>query len=72
MTFGTNRFTGTKLKLNREIELQGTPYLAVMLQLTVSYDAMTAQVWEEEPLFLEEQTDLWELMLLTTASEAVG
>lgn len=72
MTLGTNRFTGTKLKLNREIELQGTPYLAVMLQLTVSYDAMTAQVWEEEPLFLEEQTDLWELMLLTTASEAVG
>lgn len=72
MTLGTNRFTGTKLRLNRAIELHGTPYAAVMLQLTVSYDATTAQVWEEEPLFLEEQTNLWELMLLTTANEAVG
>ena len=72
MTLGTNRFTGDKEKLNREIDLQGTPYAAVMLQLTVSYDGATAQAWQEDPLFLEEQTELWEMMLLTTANEAVG
>ena len=71
-TLGTNRFTGTKAKLNRAVSLGRTPYAAVMLQLTVSYDEATSQYHWEDPLYLEEQHRLWEMMHLTTASEAVG
>ena len=71
-TLGDNRFTGTKAKLNRAIDLHGTPYVAVMVQLTVSYDAATAAPWQEDRWFLQEQRDLWDMMLLTTANEAVG
>lgn len=71
-TLGASRFTGTKTKLNRDVDLNGTPYAAVMVQLTVSYDAATAQVWQEEPYYLQMQRELWEMMRLTTASEAVG
>lgn len=71
-TLGTNRFTGAKAKLNRSIDLNGTPYAAILVQLTVSYDAATAQPFQEDPWFSQEQHDLWEMMLLTTASEAVG
>lgn len=71
-TLGTNRFTGVKTKLNRAVDLQGTPYAAVLVQLTVSYDAATAEFCHEDPLYLQEQQDLWELMQLTTANEAVG
>lgn len=71
-TLGTNHFTGTKTKLNRDVDLNGTPYAAVMLQLTVSYDAAAAQPLQEDELYLDMQTELWELMQLTTANEAVG
>jgi len=72
LTLGTNHFTGVKTKLNRSIDLHSTPYAAVMVQLTVSYDAATAQAWQEDDVWLEMQAELWELMQLTTASEAVG
>lgn len=72
VTLGSSRFTGTKTKLNRSVSLGRTPYAAVMLQLTVSYDEATGQYLQEDPLYLEEQHRLWEMMLLTTASEAVG
>lgn len=71
-TLGANRFTGVKTKLNRAADLDGTPYAAILVQLTVSYDAATAQPFREDPWFSQEQQDLWEMMLLTTASEAVG
>lgn len=72
MTLGSNRFTGVKTKLNREVPLGGTPYAAVMLQLTVSYDGAAAQPLQPDPRFLEEQAWLWDMMLLTTDTEAVG
>lgn len=71
-TLGANRFTGVKTKLNSAVDLCGTPYAAILVQLTVSYDAATAQPFQEDPWFSQEQYDLWELMQLTTASEAVG
>lgn len=72
LSFGSTRFTGEKAKLNRDIDLRGTPYAAVLLQLTVSYDEATAQPIIEDELYLEMQLELWEMMLLTTASEALG
>ncbi len=69
---GTNRFTGIKTKLNRSVSLGGTPYAAVLVQLTVSYDAATVQAWQPDPWYLQEQTQLWQLMQMTTANEALG
>ncbi len=71
-TLGSNHFSGTKTKLNRSVALRGTPYAAVLVQLTVVYDAGTVQVYLPDPRYLEMQEDLWELMVLTTANEAVG
>ena len=72
MTLGSNHFTGVKTKLNRDVDLNGTPYVAVMVQLTVSYDGETVQALYPDSYFLEEQEALWEMMQLTTAAEAVG
>ena len=72
MTLGSNRFTGTKTKLNRAVALGGTPYAAVMVQLTVSYDGATAMPLQPDRWFLEEQAWLWDMMRLTTNGEAVG
>lgn len=74
-TLGTSRFTGMKTKLNREIDLGRTPYAAVMVQLTVTYDPATALAWKmtrEEEKAYEELLEDWELMQLMTANEAVG
>lgn len=74
-TLGSSRFAGVKTKLDREIDLGDTPYAAVMVQLSVTYDPTTAQAWEmgkaEEEAY-EELLEDWELMQLTTANEAVG
>lgn len=74
-TFGANRFTGTKTRLDREIRLGNAPYAAVMVQLTVTYDPEGAQVFrmgeEEQEAYLELQED-WLLMQMMTANEAVG
>ena len=74
-TLGTNRFTGIKSRIGRAVNLGDTPYAAVMVQLTVTYDPATAQAFEisgAEADALEEQQHAWELMQLTTANEAVG
>lgn len=74
-TLGESRFTGIKSKLAREIDLGDTPYAAVMVQLTITYDPATAQAFEigeAEEEALEELQNAWELMQLTTANEAVG
>ena len=74
-TLGMKRFTGTKTRLEREICLGDTPYAAVMVQLTVTYDPATAQVYEPgeaELEALEQLMETWQLMQLMTANEAVG
>ena len=74
-SLGSSHFSGVKTKLDREIPLGDTPYAAVMVQLTVTYDPAGAQAFhmdaEDEAnytLLLEN----WTLMQLTTANEAVG
>lgn len=74
-TLGSSRFTGVKGKLDCSIDLQGAPYAAVIVQLTVTYDPATAQAWDMGPAeesLLETCLDSWQLMQLTTANEAVG
>ena len=74
-TFGASRFTGTKTKLNREISLGNAPYVAVMVQLTVTYDtegAQTIHMGLEEQEAYEQLQENWRLMQLMTANEAVG
>lgn len=74
-TLGSSRFTGTKTRLDRSIDLHGAPYAAVMVQLTITYDPATAQAWDMGPAeeaLLETILDNWQLMQLTTANEAVG
>ena len=74
-SLGTSRFTGTKTRLNKEINLTRTPYAAIMVQLTVTCDAAQAPSWRmgrEEKLAYETMLDSWQLMQMTTANEAVG
>lgn len=67
---GTRRFSGPSGRLGEAISLQGTPYAAVLVQLTVSFDP--AGVPGSPDTTLEGQDDLWQMMQNTTASEAVG
>ncbi len=74
-TFGAKRFTGTKARLDRPIDLGDSPYAAVMVQLTVTYDPDTAQplrMTEEMEEAYERLQTTWQLMQLLTANEAVG
>ena len=74
-TLGDKHFAGTKTRLQREINLGDSPYAAVMVHLTVTYDPATALAYapgEEEAEALEQMMESWQLMQLTTANEAVG
>ena len=74
-TLGSSRFSGVKTKLDRAIRLGGTPYAAVMVQLTVTYDPAGAQPFcmgDAEQDAYEELCEDWQLMQLMTANEAVG
>lgn len=74
-TLGTNRFPGTKTKLGREIPLGDTPYVAVMVQMTVTYDPAGAQPFrmgEREREAWIRLVEDWSLMQMMTANEAVG
>ncbi len=74
-TLGASRFTGRKARVDRAVDLKGAPYAAVMVQLTVSYDPVTAQAWQPDSadeLLLEELRENWRLMQIVTANEAVG
>ena len=74
-TLGSSRFTGSKTRLVRAIDLGSTPYAAVMVQLTVTYDPAGAQSFsmgrEEQEAYVE-LLENWQLMQMTTANEAVG
>lgn len=72
MTLGSSRFTGEKLKRSYAVDMTGTPYAAVMVQLTVSYDADTALPHTPDETLREAQEALWLMMLNSTANEAVG
>ena len=74
-TLGSNRFAGIKTRLNRAIDLGDAPYAAVMVQLTVTYDPESAEMYQMSPAeqadYLELQEN-WQLMQMVTANEAVG
>ena len=74
-TLGSNRFAGIKTRLNRSIDLGDAPYAAVMVQLTVTYDPESAEMYQMTPAeqsdYLELQEN-WQLMQMVTANEAVG
>ena len=44
----------------------------VLISSSAVYPETLSQPFREDPWFSQEQQDLWEMMLLTTASEAVG
>ncbi len=67
---GTRRFSGPSGRLGEAISLEGTPYAAVLVQLTVSFDP--AGLPGSPQTTLDGQSELWQLMQSTTASEAVG
>ena len=70
---GKKNFPGATAKLDEAVDLWGTPYAAVYVNLTVSFDP--AGVADMQPLDkaeTEEQQRLWEMMLTETANEAVG
>lgn len=74
-TLGSNRFAGTKTRLNRAIPLGNAPYAAVMVQMTVTYDpagAQTYQMGSAEQEAYQEMKENWQLMQMLTANEAVG
>ncbi len=74
-SLGESRFTGIKTRLDRTVDLGDSPYAAVMVQLTVTYDPDKASPFrlDEEALeALEELQENWILMQMTTADEAVG
>ncbi len=74
-SLGSSRFPGVKTKLDREIRLGGSPYAAVMVQLTVTYDPANARPFRmgeaEQEAWLQLVED-WSLMQMMTANEAVG
>ena len=74
-TLGSNRFAGIKTRLNRSIDLGDAPYAAVMVQLTVTYDPESAEIYQMTPAEQEDYLELqenWQLMQMVTANEAVG
>lgn len=68
---GKKTFPGVTAELDEEIDLLGTPYAAVYVNLTVSFDPTDVPESPEETQ-LEEQEELWEMMQLETANEAIG
>lgn len=69
-TLGRKSFAGQTAQLEQPIDLESTPYAAVYLSLTVSFDP--ASLPESPEIELEGQRDLWQLMQMETANEAVG
>lgn len=67
---GRKSFSGPTGKLDRAIDLMGAPYVAVYVNLTVSFDP--TGVPGSPSITLGGQDDLWHQMQTTTANEAVG
>lgn len=69
-TLGRKGFMGQTAQLEQAIDLESTPYAAVYLSLTVSFDPTSLPESSESEL--EGQRGLWQLMQTETANEAVG
>lgn len=69
-SLGTRDFSGAKGNLNSPISLGGSPYVAVYVNLTVSFDA--SGVPGSPETLLDGQEELWLMMQQVTANEAVG
>lgn len=69
-TLGRKNFTGQTAQLDQPVDLQNTPYAAVYLSLTVSFDP--AGLPGSPEIELDGQYDLWQIMQMETANEAVG
>ena len=69
-TLGNRRFSGLSGRLGESIDLGGTPYAAVLVQLTVSFDP--SGVPGSPDTLQSGQEQLWMLMQQGTANEAVG
>lgn len=67
---GKKNFPGASVKLDKAVDLQGTPYAAVYVNLTVSFDPAGLSASPETEL--EGQAGLWQLMQTETANEAIG
>jgi len=71
-TLDTRRYSGERYRLGKKISCVGTPYAAVLVQLTVSYDPGTADMARQDASFQREQRERWELMQRMTVNDAVG
>lgn len=69
-TLGTRKFQGLTGRLDESIALDGSPYAAVYVDLTVSFDPSGVPASPDS--ILDGQEDIWQLMQQTTANEAVG
>ncbi len=67
---GKKNFPGITTKLNKTVDLQGTPYAAVYVNLTVSFSP--TGVPGSPAVTLDGQDATWQRMLTETANEAVG
>ena len=67
---GNRRFNGLTCLLDDRVDLGGTPYAAVLVQLTVSFDPSNAPGCSGDAEDGQEQ--LWMLMQQFTANEAIG
>lgn len=63
-------FLGQTAQLNQPIDLGGTPYAAVYLNLTVSFDPTGLP--DSPEIELDGQRELWRRMQTETANEALG
>lgn len=69
-TLGLKSFSGQTAQLGQPIDLQSSPYAAVYLSLTVSFDPTSLP--ESPEIELDGQRNLWQHMQTETANEAVG
>ena len=67
---GSRHFAGLTARLDESVDLGGTPYVAVLVNLTVSFDP--SGVPGSPDTYLDGQEELWTLMQQMTANEAVG
>lgn len=67
---GNRRFSGQTARLNESIDLGGTPYAAVLVELTVSFDP--SGVPGSPDALQDGQDSLWLQMQQGTANEAIG
>ncbi len=60
--FGNSRFSGLTGKPGKSIDIGNAPYIAVMLHLTVAYDADDLPTWQQNPVLIKTQQSLWQEM----------